>query len=433
MSNVLGRYELLHRLGLGGMAEVFLARARGAGDFTRFVVVKRMLPQLASDPHSVEMFLDEARLGSRLHHPNIVPVLDLGRIDGEYFMVLEFVDGADLGTLALRMKALGLGMPQALTAWIIARAADGLHAAHEARDPETGAPLKIVHRDVSTSNILLSRSGDVKVADFGVAHSSKQESHTTSGALKGKIAYMSPEQLLGLPLDARSDIFSLGTVLWQLVTRRRRHESRNELHIMQTTLQEPALPPSFVNPETDPAIEVIVMRMLERDRDARFQTMREVARELDRFAHTHGSMGHGELEAWLGEHACDLRAPRRPGNARGVREPGPQSAERASAGRAPRPHGRGARARRDLLEDRKTPARAVCAPGGVDAQRSPGRVARAAADPLELGEVRPQAGDAEPREPVSDHQRAGDGRDDARPHAAHPQHLGDGHLGPGRW
>lgn len=293
------------------MAEVYLARAKGEGNFTKLVVVKRMLPQLAVEQHAVEMFLDEALLGSKLHHPHIVSVLDLGKIDGEYFMVLEHVDGVDLGTLDMRARHRNQPLPLQLITWVIARAAEGLQAAHDARDPDSGEPLKVIHRDVSPSNILLSRSGEVKVADFGVARSTAQESHTTSGALKGKIAYMSPEQLLGQEMDARSDIFSLGTVLWQLVTRRRRHESRNELHIMQTTVQEAALAPSMINPDVTPELDAVVLRMMDRERDQRYGSMREVARELDRFAMTHGFVGRLDFETWLTQHGelFDLQAP----------------------------------------------------------------------------------------------------------------------------
>jgi len=285
------------------MAEVYLARARGEGNFTKLVVVKRMLPQLAIELNAVKMFLDEAQLGSKLHHPHIVSVLDLGKVDGEYFMVLEHIDGVDLGTLDMRARHHGQPLPLPLICWVVARAAEGLQAAHDARDPDTSEPLKVIHRDVSPSNILLSRSGEVKVADFGVARSTAQESHTTSGTLKGKIAYMSPEQILGQEMDARSDIFSLGTVLWQLVTRRRRHESRNELAIMQTTVQEAALAPSFINPDVTPELDAVVLRMMERERDQRYGSMREVARDLDRFAVTHGFVGRLDFETWLTQHA----------------------------------------------------------------------------------------------------------------------------------
>ena len=159
--DVLGRYRLLERLGFGGMAEVFLARAMGASSFSRTVVVKRILPQLAADADAVEMFLDEARLGAKLQHQNIVSVLDLGEIDGAYFMVLEYVDGADLGTLEARTRQRNASLPVQHAAFIIGQAAHGLHAAHGARDPETKAPLHVVHRDVSPSNVLVSRTGDV--------------------------------------------------------------------------------------------------------------------------------------------------------------------------------------------------------------------------------------------------------------------------------
>lgn len=299
MDELLGRYRLSSRIGIGGMAEVFLARATGAGNFARTVVVKRMIPQLAEDPHAVQMFLDEAQLGARLHHPHIVPVLDLGEIDGAYFMVLEHVDGVDLGTLEMRVRARQTTLHEQDAAWIVARAAEGLHAAHEARDPETGQALRVVHRDVSPSNILISRTGDVKVADFGVARSAAQAARTSTGAMKGKLPYMSPEQLSGDELDARSDIYGLGVVLWQLLAGRRLHEGRNELGIIKSVLQDPAPPPSEHNPSVDPELEAIVLSMLAKRPQDRPSSAREAARDIDRWLVARGHEGRLALEQSL--------------------------------------------------------------------------------------------------------------------------------------
>ena len=298
-AQLLGRYRLLSRIGIGGMAEVFRAEVVGAGDFSRTVVVKRMLPQLAADRDAVMMFLDEARLGAKLHHPNIVSVLDLGERDGDYFMVMEYVDGVDLGTIDARLRSHGLRFPQDHAAWIIARAAEGLGAAHDARDPATGHALDIVHRDVSPSNILVSRTGDVKVADFGVARSSDQHVRTTTGILKGKVPYMAPEHLLGEEVDARSDLYGLGVVLWQLLAGRKRHEGKNDLKIIQTVVQERTPSPSQFRDDIDPQLDEIAMAMLERRRDDRPTSAWALAQMIDEWLAAKRHTGRPAVERWL--------------------------------------------------------------------------------------------------------------------------------------
>ena len=173
-----GRYELVRRLAVGGMAEVFLARSHGAEGFSRPLVIKRMLPALAQDKRIVQMFLDEARLGARLSHPNIVQVLDLGEANGEFYIAMEHVDGTDLSTLLAHGDEQGQRLSIPLGAYVLACVAEGLHHAHTAVDPESGAPLNVVHRDVSPHNVLLSRHGDVKVTDFGVAKNAAQVART---------------------------------------------------------------------------------------------------------------------------------------------------------------------------------------------------------------------------------------------------------------
>ncbi|MCC7073713.1 MAG: PqqD family peptide modification chaperone [Deltaproteobacteria bacterium] len=298
-AQLLGRYRLLSRLGIGGMAEVFRSEVVGAGDFSRTVVVKRMLPQLAADHDAVMMFLDEARLGAKLHHPNIVSVLDLGERDGDYFMVMEYVDGVDLGTIDARLRSHGLRFPQDHAAWIIARAAEGLGAAHDARDPATDRPLNIVHRDVSPSNILVSRTADVKVADFGVARSSAQHVRTGTGVLKGKVPYMAPEHLLGEEVDARSDVYGLGVVLWQLLAGRKRHEGRNDLKIIQSVVQERPPPPSQFRDDIDPQLDEIAMAMLERRPQDRPASAWALAQQLDDWLVAKHHTGRPAVERWL--------------------------------------------------------------------------------------------------------------------------------------
>ncbi len=330
MAQLFGRYELLDRIGIGGMAEVFRAHVLGAGDFARMVVVKRMLPQLANENDSVMMFLDEARLGAKLHHPNIVSVLDLGEREGDYFMVLEHVDGLDLGTLDARIRSRGGRFPQEQAAWIIARAAEGLGAAHEANDPATGKPLNIVHRDVSPSNILVSRTAEVKVADFGVARSDAQHVRTSTGVLKGKIPYMSPEQMLEQPIDLRSDIYALGVVFWQLLAGRKRHSGRNDFKIIQTVVQEETPRPSSVQRDVDPQLEDIAMSMLARNREHRPATGWQVAQLLDQWLLSRQHTAR-HVERWLRETMDAPAAPKLHPPVGAAPEPRPLPSDLASA------------------------------------------------------------------------------------------------------
>src|SRR5690242_19993478 len=203
------------------MAEVFLARSGDDAMRGRAVVVKRMLSQLGDSQEHVTMFLDEAKLGALLKHDNIVDVLDIGRIDRSWYMALEYIDGPDLGQVLKTARDAKSFLPPALAAYVIAHAADGLHFAHGVHDPKTGAHLGIIHRDVSPQNILVARDGAVKVGDFGVAKSEVQMHHTQTGLVKGKIAYMSPEQISAQALDPRSDVLALGVCLWEALTHKR--------------------------------------------------------------------------------------------------------------------------------------------------------------------------------------------------------------------
>ncbi|MEA2696845.1 MAG: eukaryotic-like serine/threonine-protein kinase, partial [Myxococcales bacterium] len=210
----LGRYELLARLAVGGMAEIYLARAQGMSGFEKLLVLKRILPQHALDPELLRMFLDEARLSATLTHPHITQVYDIGTQGDTPFFTMEYVHGANLREILNAQAAVAGGdrvLPDAHAVSIIAAAAAGLHYAHERRGAD-GQPLQIVHRDVSPSNVLVTYDGAVKVADFGIAKWTSQRTQTQAGALKGKFAYMSPEQCRSQPVDRRSDVFALGTL-----------------------------------------------------------------------------------------------------------------------------------------------------------------------------------------------------------------------------
>lgn len=213
-----GRYELIHRLAHGGMATVYLGRAKGKAGFEKIVAVKVIHPHLAGEAEFVGMFLDEARIAARIHHPHVVEILDLGESDGVYYMVMEFIEGENLSALTRALD--GERLPVAVSLQIVADTLEGLSAAHELRDAD-GRPYKLVHRDVSPHNILINLDGWAKVGDFGIMKAAGKTSNTKTGELRGKLAYMSPEQARGVAVDHRTDLFAVGVILWELLTGKR--------------------------------------------------------------------------------------------------------------------------------------------------------------------------------------------------------------------
>lgn len=280
-----GRYEVIQPLAIGGMAELFLARARAAAGFEKTVVVKRILPNLATDSTIRTLFLDEARLAATLEHPNIVQVFDLGDNDGELYFVMEYVHGADVARLA---RAADDPLPLAVAIEIVVQAAAGLHHAHEHVD-RAGRPLGIVHRDISPSNLLCTWGGNIKIADFGIAKATSRspDARTRTGALRGKAMYMSPEHARGEPIDARSDVFALAVVLWELTTGRRLYDGEHEYAVLLKVATTEPIRPSEVCPGYPSELEQIVLRGLCRDRDARYPSARALHDDLERFARTH--------------------------------------------------------------------------------------------------------------------------------------------------
>ena len=279
----IGRYRLLKRLALGGMAEIWLARQAGAQGFEKLVVIKRILPHLAENPEFVEMFLDEARLVAHLTHPNIAQIYDLGHEDGSYFIAMEHVHGENLRTVLKRRRELALGpLPAPLVARIGAACCQALAYAHAATDAG-GRPLNVVHRDVSPQNLLLAYDGQVKVVDFGIAKAATQVVVTRTGVLKGKYSYMSPEHCRGDPLDGRSDLFALGVVLWELVSGRRLYSRKTDMQTFMAICNEP--PPSLasIGIEVPEALEAVIRRALDKDREARFADGYEMADALERY------------------------------------------------------------------------------------------------------------------------------------------------------
>ena len=281
VGTMLGRYEVLRLLSVGGMAEIYLARAEGIAGFEKLVVIKRMLPHFAMQASYVEMFLAEARLAAMLDHSHIAQVYDIGEETGNYYYAMEYVRGGDLRDLMRIEARAGRAMPIPCAVAIGLGMCAGLDHAHSLTGAD-GQPLGIVHRDVSLSNVLVSFDGGVKVTDFGVAKMVSSDHRTRTGTLKGKIGYMSPEQCRGQALDRRSDIFSIGIILYELTTGRRLFAGAgSELVVLQKIVGEDAEPPSRLRPDYPPALEEIVLRALQRDRRLRYQSAREMQRDLE--------------------------------------------------------------------------------------------------------------------------------------------------------
>jgi serine/threonine-protein kinase len=275
----LGSYEVVRKLARGGMADLFLARTV-TNTFERLVVVKKILPKFAVSPRYVQLFLDEAKLAAGLNHKNIVQVFDIGNHGADSFFAMEFLHGQDVRTVLHRTWRLNEKMPIKHAIHIASQVAAALHFAHEKRRPD-GSLLNIVHRDVSPSNVIVTYDGSVKLLDFGVAKAATSTIKTRTGTLKGKISYMSPEQAKGASVDRRSDVFSLGIVLWEMITTTRLFRGENDLATLQQIINQPPKKPSEVNPECPKELERIVLRALSQDPATRYQTAHELAIELE--------------------------------------------------------------------------------------------------------------------------------------------------------
>ncbi len=280
-----GKYQLVERLGKGGMAEVWKARIVGPAGFERTMVIKRILPQLVEDPDFVAMFVSEARLSARLNHANIVTVFELAKFGDEYYLAMEYVRGHDLISV-LRTHAPRGAIPPGAAAYVLREVCRALGYAHAVTDDD-GNPLRIIHRDVSPSNVMIGFDGGVKLLDFGIAKALAEtdDSKTLTGTLKGKLGYMSPEQLDGREIDHRADLFSIGVLLWELVTGRRLFKGATDVQTIARVREAQVAPPSTVNPEVPPELDAICLKALARDPDRRYQTGEELAAALDRVAH----------------------------------------------------------------------------------------------------------------------------------------------------
>ena len=298
-----GKYTLIRQIALGGMAELFLALQRSVAGFEKLIVVKRVLPHLAKDESFIEMLLTEARIAATLNHPNVAHIYDVGRADGRFYIAMEHVHGEDLRSLVRQMKKKGVtAFPLEHALAIVLGCCAGLAYAHAKRDLD-GEPMGIVHRDVSPQNILVTFTGDVKLVDFGIAKAGFGTMEDTgSGQLKGKVPYMSPEQAQGLHLDNRSDIFSLGIMLFELCTGRRLFRGKNEMETLRKIVEDEYPKPRDLNPHLSPRLEEIILRSLEKDAGRRYQSAHDMQADLEDFIRSEQlKVSALSLGAWMQE------------------------------------------------------------------------------------------------------------------------------------
>jgi serine/threonine-protein kinase len=281
------RYRVVEKLESGGMAEVFRAESEGLQGFKKQVAIKRVLPHLSEKKKFIAMFLDEARLSAQLSHSNCVQVFDIGVGDNAYFIVMEYVDGANLKAIAEGFKKQGKDFPVAGAAFIAHEICKGLAYAHEFRDPN-GESLNIVHRDMSPPNVLLTKHGEIKIVDFGLAKASSQLEKSEPGIIKGKFSYLSPEAAMGQEVDARTDIFAVGIILWELLAGQRLFLGETDFQTVKKVQQAVVPPISQINTRVPKELERIVNRALAKDPAARYSTARELGQDLIRFLFQNG-------------------------------------------------------------------------------------------------------------------------------------------------
>jgi serine/threonine protein kinase len=292
------RYHVVSKIARGGMAEIFLALQQGEQGFQKPVVLKRILPTLAADPKFVRMFVDEAHIASTLNHSNLVQVLDLGKAGGQYFLVLEFVDGWSLEQIRRRAQQAKLKLSLPLALYVVGALCRGLAYVHTRE--RQGKPLGIIHRDVTPQNVLISQHGEVKLADFGIAKAVDKSEKSATGIIKGKFAYMSPEQSQARPLDARSDLFSVGTVLYLLTTGRKPFDGPTDADVlMQVRRARPEKPSTLVK-DLNPDVERFINRALRADPAKRWQSAEQMADRIDAILLKLGQpSGPAPLKRWL--------------------------------------------------------------------------------------------------------------------------------------
>ncbi len=282
------RYRITERVAAGGMAEVFKGVAESLQGFKKNIAIKRILPNLTKNKKFVAMFLDEARLSLTLQHANVVQVFDIGHADDTYFIVMEFVDGVDLKGIIEWRRKLGKRLPIAQTLYIMMEMCKGLSYAHDMVNPETGKPLGIVHRDISPPNVLISRQGEVKVVDFGLAKATSQIESTDPGVVKGKMSYLSPEAARGEEVDHRADIFAVGILLYELLTGKRLFYGDTDYQTVELVRNAKIPPIASQNPEVEPELEDVVRKALARRVDDRFQAATDLQDALAHYTYGRG-------------------------------------------------------------------------------------------------------------------------------------------------
>src|SRR4051812_6492273 len=282
------RYRITERVAAGGMAEVFRGVAESLQGFKKNIAIKRILPALTKNKKFVAMFLDEARLSLVLQHANIVQVFDIAHTDDTYFIVMEYVDGVDLKAVMEWRRRIGRRIPIAHTLYIVMEICKGLSYAHELLNPETGKPLGIVHRDISPPNVLISKQGEIKVVDFGLAKATSQIETTDPGVVKGKMSYLSPEAARGDEVDNRADIFAVGILLYELLTGKRLFYGETDYQTVELVRNAKIPPIKPQNPQVEPELEDIVRKALARRPDDRYQNATDIQDGLAQYAYSRG-------------------------------------------------------------------------------------------------------------------------------------------------
>ena len=296
-----GKYLLLDRISVGGMAEVFKAKSYGVEGFEKVIAIKRILPSMGEDREFIKMFIDEAKIVGQLAHTNICQIFELGRTDGAHFIAMEYIWGKDLLQIQNRLRKLKQQMQVAMACFLVAKVCEGLDYAHKKRDA-LGRPLEIVHRDCSPQNILVSYEGEVKLIDFGIAKAASRSSRTQAGVLKGKFGYMSPEQVRGLPLDRRSDIFSVGTILYECLSGDRLFVGETDFSTLEKVRNVDIPRPRAINPNIPEEVERIIMKALARDAEDRYQWCSEMVADLQRWLMSQENVFTAKsLATWLKE------------------------------------------------------------------------------------------------------------------------------------
>src|SRR5882757_3977799 len=303
-----GPYLVYERLGVGGMATVHRALERGFEGFERIVALKRLLPHLAEDASFIKSFVREAKLASYLNHVNIVKIFELGRVGTEYFISMEYIDGRDIRRILRHARKVSGPPPIHVTVGLLLQLCDALDYAHHQVDHD-GAPLGIVHRDVSPSNVLVTSAGHVKVIDFGIAKAQSAQLRTQTGRVKGKLAYMAPEALAGKDLDARSDLFAVGVIAHELLTARPLFATKNEYQTLMKVQRAEVVPPSTFNHACPAELDAIVLRTLARDPDDRFLRAGDLRDELNAMRRQYNlATAERDIASWL-DWAFGLEAP----------------------------------------------------------------------------------------------------------------------------